>query len=333
MAMTNAPLGRAFHGGLHYENFPVASWLIPASHRPAVVQLYRFARTGDDLADEGNLTMQERLEGLRQLREGLWRPLDNIPRPSIGFEIKVDSLATLGQQTAALFQGYPQGRGWADLLLQAFEYDAQFSPFEDWSAVMAYCRKSAQPVGRIMLGLFGLWSDPQTPPPPSDREPSIEETVWAESDAICTGLQLINFAQDLHEDLGRHRPTVPRSQWPKAWSWQPSGPDQAEIRHGFLQGETTPEEQIEITRALTLRGLNQLARGRDLPKRLEQMKIAHGRRLAFEIAITLEGGQTIGERMLKNPRLPWKASTQLSKFWLMLILVNRLPRMFFKTPF
>lgn len=357
--MTSQGLGRAFHGGQHYENFPVASWLIPASLRPSVVQLYRFARTGDDLADEGHLTIAQRQAGLTLLRQGLWDQPYNPQGLDLG-PLEPANLYTLGQRTGRLFSDGTDGREWADRLLQAFEYDAAFKPFEDWPAVLGYCRKSAAPVGRLMLGLFGLWfedtvsedlsgeSQARTPSQLSrDQAASFDEEVSgsdrdagltgmaliaAESDAICIGLQLVNFAQDIHQDLARHRPTLPVSEWPEDWSFTPTQGPEKDLRLGDRLGETSREDRIRITRALALRGLHQLARGRDLPKRIEATRIPHARRLAFEISLTLEGGTQIGERLLKRPLQPWKASTRLSRLWLALVLLNRLPRMFFKTP-
>jgi len=331
--MTNQGLGRAFHGGQHYENFPVASWLIPASLRPSVIQLYQFARTGDDLADEGSLTIAQRQAGLTLLRQGLW----DRPFATDGLELgplEPATLYTLGQRTGRLFTEQTHGRDWADKLLQAFEYDAAFRPFDDWPAVLQYCRKSAAPVGRLMLALFGQSTPPDEDAAAADRETGLTgmALIAAESDAICMGLQLVNFAQDIHQDLARHRPTLPVSEWPEGWSFTPTQGPATALRLGDRLGETSREDRIRITRALALRGLNQLARGRDLPKRIEATRKPHARRLAFEISLTLEGGTQIGERLLKRPLLPWKASTRLSRLWLALILLNRLPRMFFKTP-
>ncbi|MFZ9734421.1 MAG: squalene/phytoene synthase family protein [Burkholderiaceae bacterium] len=392
--MTSRGLGQAFHGAHHYENFPVASWLIPGAIRPSVVQLYRFARTGDDLADEGRLSMAARMAGLAALRTGLWEQdtrtgsafespatasavTDSaglaVAEPSLQEElsragISLSGLALLGKKTGQVVGHHPSGRHWADQLLQAFEYDAAFLPFADWQSVLQYCRKSAAPVGRLMLGLFGLWSEADhassaqsiSAAPEADLEEARvfgKEAIFAESDAICIGLQLVNFAQDLHQDLARHRPTLPQTDWPQAWSWQPIGPapegpqtlqtpqapqapqaikalqEEAQLRRGLLQGDTPAEEKIRITRAIAVRGLHQLARGRDLPKRIEATRIPHARRLAFEVALTLEGGTTIGERLMQKPLLGWKASTRLSRLWLAAVLFNRLPRMLFKNPF
>lgn len=366
--MTSRGLGQAFHGAHHYENFPVASWLIPRAVRPSVVQLYRFARTGDDLADEGALRMTDRMAGLAALRAGLWdtAPAEPGVQEALGPQgFRLSELHEMGKRTGQIVGHHPTGRLWADRLLQAFEYDAAFLPFADWQAVLQYCRNSAAPVGRLMLGLFGLWSEAdETSPsqgPALGADADLEEArvfgkeaLFAESDAICIGLQLVNFAQDLHQDLGRHRPTLPQTDWPSSWSWQPIGPPaqglplgqalhapqalptpqaEAALRRGLLQGDTPVEEKIRITRAIALRGLHQLARGRDLPKRIEATRIPHARRLAFEVALTLEGGTTMGERLMQKPLLGWKASTRLSRLWLAAVLINRLPRLVFKNPF
>ncbi|MFZ9813474.1 MAG: hypothetical protein ACO3DD_10395, partial [Burkholderiaceae bacterium] len=108
---------------------------------------------------------------------------------------------------------------------------------------------------------------------------------------------------------------------------------EAQLRRGLLQGDTPAEEKIRITRAIAVRGLHQLARGRDLPKRIEATRIPHARRLAFEVALTLEGGTTIGERLMQKHLLGWKASSRLSLLWLAAVLFNRLTRMLFKNPF
>ncbi len=363
--MTSRGLGQAFHGAQHYENFPVASWLIPRGLRPSVLQVYRFARTGDDLADEGILTMAARSEGLRFMRQGLWQEpflegdlagMDGISGEHglLSAGLSPALLYSLGGETGHLFEHHPAGRFWADQLLQAFAYDAGFTPFADWQGVLQYCRKSAAPVGRLLLGLFGLWSDRDgttqeaaRPLGPESGHGAAEghkdneeglagltgtEALFTESDAVCMGLQLINFAQDLHQDLSRQRPTLPRNEWPAAWEWQPADASEAAYRKGFLTGDTAHDDRVRITKSLALRGLHQLARGRDLPKRIEATRIPHARRLAIEVAITLEGGNTIGERLLRNPLLGWKESTRLSRLWLAAVLINRLPRMLFKTP-
>jgi hydroxysqualene synthase len=176
----------------HYENFPVASWLCPAAIRPAVVAIYHFARTADDLADEGDASAGERLDALAAYRAALG-----------------DCLATAGQP--APFGRWPQVFGplaaqisahrlpAAPLhdLLSAFEQDVRHTAadhvYADTDELLAYCRLSANPVGRLLLHLYGI-QDPVS---------------LAQSDAVCSALQLINFWQDISVDHARGRHYLP----------------------------------------------------------------------------------------------------------------------------
>ena len=338
MSQLDPGLARAFHGGGHYENFPVASWLLPKNLRPAVLAFYRLARTGDDLADEGELTVAQRLQGLDALRRGL---MESPPQassrqdhegntadsPSVWPKEDLKALEAIGRQARDQLKAHGLTNDWALQLLKAFEYDAQFEPFATWPDVMNYCQLSAAPVGRILLGLFGLRSSPKEASPRHGSGSALEQIFFA-SDSICTGLQLINFGQDLHQDVGRHRPTFPRTEWPEKLSWQPDTlGDTHALRKGVLAGASTlsPDEQITLTRSLVIRGSNQLARGEDLPKRLYESVEPHGLRLALEISMILEGGQSIAQRLLQDPSVAWRRSIRLSRSWLLLSLVNRLP--------
>jgi squalene synthase HpnC len=169
----------------HYENFPVASVLCPPALRPAIVAIYHFARTADDIADEGDAPAAQRLTELQAYREDL----------------------------ARLYAGQPVGPRWPQVygplaqarerhllpqapladLLDAFMQDVQPPPYPDRDRVLDYCRRSANPVGRLLLHLHGLEDDADL----------------RRSDAICTALQLINFWQDLSVDLPRGRCYVP----------------------------------------------------------------------------------------------------------------------------
>ena len=171
----------------HYENFPVASLLCPAAIRPAVVALYRFARTADDLADEGDASAGARLGDLLAYRNELVAALAGQAIagrwPNIFMPLRV------GVQKHAL-PSQPLND-----LLDAFEQDVRNPPYPDRAALLDYCRRSANPVGRLMLHLHGV-GDAQS---------------VRESDAICTALQLINFWQDLSLDQPRGRNYVPHS--------------------------------------------------------------------------------------------------------------------------
>jgi squalene synthase HpnC len=167
----------------HYENFPVASRLVPASLRPAVIALYRFARHADDLADEGELSPEERLSALQELREAL----KNGPTSSEGTPPVI----------RALWPHIEAHRLPIDPLvdlLSAFEQDARGFDFQTRGQLLDYCRRSANPVGRLLLHLFGVKADQQ---------------MLARSDAICSALQVINFIQDLGVDLARNRRYLP----------------------------------------------------------------------------------------------------------------------------
>jgi hydroxysqualene synthase len=341
MSQLDQGLVKAFHAGGHYENFPVASWLLPAALRPAVVSVYRLARTGDDLADEGDFTITQRLEGLAALRRGLSQGqnlapdqegLGNEPAPNGWSAQAIAEFEAIGSQAGAQLSAHGLNADWALQLLNAFDYDAQFEPFETWSDVLGYCQCSAVPVGRILLGFFGLHSSPEDPAP-RQVAGTMKEQIFFASDSICTGLQLVNFGQDLHQDMGRHRPTLPKSDWPARLTWKSeSTTSGVEQRRGELLGveALSLEERLAIARSLVIRGSNQLARGENLPRQLYKNVRPHGLRLALEITLILEGGQTIAKRLLRDPGMAWRRSIRLSRAWLVLNLINRLPVHFWR---
>ena len=169
----------------HYENFPVASVLCPPALRPAIAAIYWFARTADDIADEGDASRDQRLADLAEFRADLDAALA-LGRPSGRWPGVFAPLANAHQR-----HQFPVPL--LHDLLSAFEQDVRNPPYPDRAAVLDYCRRSANPVGRLLLHLYGI-SDPQD---------------LARSDAICTSLQLINFWQDLGLDLQRGRNYLP----------------------------------------------------------------------------------------------------------------------------
>jgi hydroxysqualene synthase len=168
----------------HYENFPVASLLLPAAVRPHVAALYAFARTADDFADEplheGNRLVElDRWE--RDFRLALsGRPSHPFCRAFahsvMAFEIPIEIPLRL---------------------LEAFRMDVRIKRWRDWDHLLDYCRHSASPVGRCVLIFSGIR----------------EERLHLLSDKICTGLQLINFWQDTAGDLSKGRIYYPKSEW------------------------------------------------------------------------------------------------------------------------
>jgi squalene synthase HpnC len=171
----------------HYENFPVASLLCPPRLRPAVVAIYRFARTADDIADEGTAAPTERLADLAAYRADLCAALSG---------------ATPGPRWRSMFRGLARQVQAFSLpsaplhaLLDAFEQDVHNPHYADRAALLDYCRRSANPVGRLLLHLWGMR----------------DEDSLRQSDAICSALQLINFWQDLGRDSRAGRHYVPLS--------------------------------------------------------------------------------------------------------------------------
>ena len=171
----------------HYENFPVASVLCPAALRPAVRAIYWFARTADDLADEGDASAETRLADLLAFESDLlaiagggvtsarWSGVFEALRPVLSqHQIPLDLLTDL---------------------LSAFRQDVHKHRYADRAELLDYCRRSANPIGRLLLHLYGVTAS----------------EALHQSDDICTALQLANFWQDLRVDSERGRLYAPES--------------------------------------------------------------------------------------------------------------------------
>lgn len=170
----------------HYENFPVASWLCPPALRAAIAAIYAFARTADDIADEGEATAAQRLSDLQAYRTELAAIADgSAPQQSRWFSVFGPLQVVLRQHTLPV--------GLLDDLLRAFIQDVQKthdgSTYPDRAALLDYCSRSANPIGRLLLHLYGVH----------------DARALQHSDAICSALQLINFWQDLSIDIPRAR--------------------------------------------------------------------------------------------------------------------------------
>ena len=169
----------------HYENFPVASWLCPAPLRGTVAAIYWFARTADDIADEGDAPAAQRLADLSAYRADLAAVADGgSPSPRWQTVFAPLGVAMARHQLPVHLLGD---------LLSAFEQDIVKTRYRDRAEVLDYCSRSANPVGRLLLHLYGV----------SDAESLVQ------SDAICTALQLINFWQDVGIDTARDRLYLP----------------------------------------------------------------------------------------------------------------------------
>jgi squalene synthase HpnC len=260
------------HGVEHYENFPVASWLMPARLRPAVVAIYRFARHADDVADEGDAPAAERLAALRALREDL-------VLARAGQPVRVPVVAQLVPHVRA------HGLDWSrfDALLSAFEQDVTVHRYPDFETLIDYCRRSADPVGQLVLALSG----------------HLDDTTRAASDRICSALQLINFLQDAAIDWSRGRIYLPLDALAR------HGVGETELARAAAERRAGPALRACIA-AEARRASELLAGGAGLPARV-------GGRLGWELRAIVAGGARILERLAASGHDPFVARPVLSR--------------------
>jgi phytoene synthase len=177
----------------HYENFPVASRLLPRAMRPHIAAVYAFARVADDIADEGTVPADERRAQLDAWQRRLHAALaveDSAQPPHAHEDLIIVAAAHTIRALdlpIALF----------DDLVSAFAQDITTTRYDSWRQLLDYCRRSANPVGRLVLRIAGY-------------RPDLDAPLGASSDALCTALQLTNFWQDLGRDWTAGRLYVPR---------------------------------------------------------------------------------------------------------------------------
>ncbi len=268
----------------HYENFPVASVLCPPALRPAIRAIYHFARTADDMADEGDASEEQRLADLAHFRQEL---------------IAASGGRAAGQRWCGVFE--PLARCLRQFalppallhdLLDAFEHDVRNPAYADRAALLDYCRRSANPVGRLLLHLYGI------------QEPA----ALRQSDAVCTALQLINFWQDLSVDGPRGRHYVPA----------------ADLRaHGTHTGDLRQCNDSPQTRRL-VQSLCTWSRGLMLEGAPLALRVPG--RAGWELRLVVQGGLRILEKiarmdhaaLLQRPRLTaWDVPVLLWRAWRM----------------
>jgi squalene synthase HpnC len=249
----------------HYENFPVASRLVPRQMRHHIAAVYAFARTADDFADEGQRTVDDRhrlLDGwLCRLRDAVSDTTGRGPRaiapgePANTHEIFVALGATIREKALPLelFED----------LLSAFRQDVTVTGYGSWRDVLDYCRRSANPVGRLVLRIADY------------RDQRLD--AW--SDSICTALQLTNFWQDVKSDADRGRIYMPEEEM------QVHGAAAGDLHGGAL----TPAWQRTLGSAVT-RTRALFAEGRPLCDVV-------GGRLGYELRATWLGGTRILDRL------------------------------------
>lgn len=241
----------------HYENFPVGSLLVPKSKRPHVYSIYAFARMADDFADEGYDTGLQESERLAALDD--WeRQLEACYRGEASHPVFV----ALGHTVNELRLPIQLFRD----LISAFKQDVVKRRYANFDEVMDYCRRSANPVGRLILLLFDYR----------------DEHLHQLSDHICTALQLANFWQDVAVDLQKDRVYLPLNEMERF------GYHEEDLRaHRFNERYAALLRfQVKRTRAL-------FEQGRPLPG------LVRGR-LAFELRLIGQGGMHILELIERN---------------------------------
>jgi phytoene synthase len=179
----------------HYENFPVASYLLPAAMRPHIAAVYAFARVADDIADEGTADPGSRRAQLAQWQSRLHAAAARSDEAALEAAARTAGdrderiLMAVGHSIRALDLPI----AWFDDLVSAFGQDIMTTRYASWRDVCDYCRRSANPVGRLVLRIAGY------------HDPALDHS----SDALCTALQLTNFWQDLGRDWRIGRLYVP----------------------------------------------------------------------------------------------------------------------------
>lgn len=268
----------------HYENFPVASWLCPAHLRAAISAIYWFARTADDLADEGDASATSRLQDLaryrsdlhacaaRQAHSGQWpRVFDPLGRMIQEFKLPVPLLVQL---------------------LDAFEQDVHFTAekrrYQTDAELHDYCTRSANPVGRLLLHLYGIH----------------DATLLTQSDDVCTALQLINFWQDVSVDVARAR------WYPSVEAMQCHGATDADLQPNSVSSNAT-----SLIAAYTGSAKARMLKGASLACRVPG-------RAGWELRLVVQGGLRILDKVEAMGFETWRARPKLNA-WDVPVLVWR----------
>ncbi|WP_291012579.1 squalene synthase HpnC [Hydrogenophaga sp.] len=274
----------------HYENFPVASWLCPPELRPAVQAVYHFARTADDLADEGEASAEQRLAELDGYRHELDRCLAG--------EAPVDARwpGIFKPLRAAVAQHQLPGPLLYDLI-SAFEQDVRHTAsghrYANTPELLDYARRSANPVGRLLLHLYGVR----------------DAASLKQSDQICSALQLINFWQDIRVDHARGRHYLPID---------------ALGRHGVqladfaADARPEPATQVRMARAvaaLCLQAHGLMLEGAPLARRVQG-------RAGWELRLVIQGGLRILDKLAAGGYRSWQVRPRL-RVWDVPVLLWR----------
>ena len=286
----------------HYENFPVASFALPPRLRRPVEVIYAFARTADDFADEGNAAPGERIAALNAYEACL----DEIERGEPNDPPLFKALAAVIREHQLPLQPFRD-------LLSAFRQDVSKARYENFGEVMDYCRRSANPVGRLLMALF------------KDAEPR----HLAYSDGLCSSLQLINFLQDVAIDYRNGRVYFPQDELARAGL--------SDTLLGVLCGETRTETPapalaplggIPVVSAVSppedrFRTFmhQQIRRVRNMLQASAPLGLVLKGRIGLETRMIIAGGDRILRKLHNSPLAPLKQRVKLNAWdWAVIIL-------------
>lgn len=237
----------------HYENFPVASWILPRQMRRPVAAVYAFARKADDYADEGELDDATRLAALDTMQQ----QIDLTYAGQIPNDALYIALADTIQRYAIPVELFHD-------LIAAFKQDISKKRYEDFAELMQYCRRSANPVGRVMLYIYGQ----------TDRQ------SLGYSDAVCSALQLINFYQDLQQDYNElQRIYIPQDEMAAAF-----------VSERHFKNSVSDGAMLQLMRKQYQRANKLLNAGAPLGKKLKG-------RFGLEIRLIIAGGSRVLQKL------------------------------------
>jgi squalene synthase HpnC len=266
----------------HYENFPVASVFVPKRQRKALRLIYAFARAADDFADEGDASVEERLECIDRWESALHDALGG--KKASNFFQSLARVIRDSEIPVKLFED----------LLAAFRIDARGPHFVSIDDLVFYCRHSANPVGRIVLHLFGSATE--------------QHCIW--SDDICTALQLANFWQDISVDIQKKRVYIPDEDFERF------GSSRERMLSGIAdeQFRTIVKFEVERTKQLFVKGVPLLQ--------------SVDTKLRFQLKLTWHGGMRVLEKIEQHDYETFHRRLTLNLFDSALIFMRSLrPRM------
>jgi hydroxysqualene synthase len=264
----------------HYENFPVASLLCPPALRPAVAAIYHFARTADDIADEGDATPAERLVQLSQYRTDLTLALSGTeasPQRRPLFAALARVAVEFNLPSSLLHD-----------LISAFEQDVRYTSedhhYRDTAELLAYCKLSANPVGRLLLHLYGI----------------DDANALAQSDHICSALQLINFWQDISVDLPRQRQYLPSDRLKR------HGVTREDFMTTAKVDAATDQRKVQVVASLCQDARELMQRGAPLTQRIPG-------RAGWELRLVVQGGLRILDKIEAGGFRTWEHRPTVGK--------------------